>query len=337
MSILLIILLCTTSILYSADKPEKKIVKLSYLTRNPDSFPFGADDPYFYDDIGYSIVSLPREIADDAWGFSKKYSVAQYRHDIKLIELSEKEVMNPFWLQMKNESQEKKVTTLITIFKALRGDPFYLARRYNMAAAIYAGIDVPALQSKRTSLLRKIVQKQDYHLTKLLLTHGADANKMGEAKNPVIYYAETVLLAQLLIDSGVNIKETPKTKRYAETLLHEAIEPDHESALITLYRGYGIDPIEYDWFKKTPLMRLVDYAFRYKDQEIITRASFLLQDLPKEEAIALINATDHKGQNVFDQIKEHQSGGESDRNNCNALRNYLLNVLASLQDGEEEE
>lgn len=277
----------------------------------------------------------------DTWGLSPKYSVEKYyQNRTQFTELPEGMVMNPFWLKMKEKPQEEKISVLINICKALPGDYNYLELRYNIAAATYAGIDLPLLQLQVKGkccgglLLRNTVLMQDYPLTKLLLEHKADVHETFDSLMPVINLSKTVTLTELLIGYGALDKNT-KCLLYGKTLLHQAMNPTYEPALISLYKEQGIDPLTGDSSGYTPLMDMIIciYCFYYESHDPITRVSLLLEGLSTEKSLALINATNNDGETIFDIIKRKSDHSSTKRkiSQFNALHNYLVNRLVSLE------
>lgn len=307
MNILLIIILCTSSRLYSA---------------------------------AYGVYY-------NTWGLSEKYPVAAYDKDAQpsqLTKLTKEMVMNPFWRMMKSRCQDFKIPALIVICNSLGSDSHYTARRYNITAAVYAGIDLPALQLQVKKvpsflLLSDTVLMQDYLLTALLLEHKADPCEIANDGTPVIYYAETVRLAQLLINAGALKKDT--TRNDGETLLHKAMLGNRAPALITLYIEHGINPLACDSDNRTPLMHLliwISHDYYESHDPIITKASLLLEGLPKERSLALINAMNKDGETIFDMIKRRKSNATKNKNvipQFDALHGYLVNTLMSLESIQE--
>jgi hypothetical protein len=287
---------------------------------------------------------------EEAWGFSK-YPVKEYLNDAnQLTELPEEKVMNPFWINIKNSCcQEKKILTLIQILHELP-DGDYASRRYNVAAAVYAGIDVPKLQSLkklcRYLLLSNTVEYGDYPLTELLLKNKASAlERNDDSSKPVIYDARTAQLAKLLIDHGALKENWPS---YGTTLLHQAMWLDYEPALISLYKECGIDPLARNSIGWTPLIELVslgvdDESDEEADNTELTKAFLLLQNMPKGKVTALLTSkVEHRRATVFDFIeREKHSFNKSKICKLNALRTYFIDTLNSsdpiVSNSEEKE
>lgn len=314
MNILLIILVCITPLIHSAADED------------PDHMGWG-----FFDLLNLHAPGHTETTAHEfegAWGFSGQLVARD-------AVLTEEAVMNPFWQKMKNEPQEKKITTLINICEALRADYNYPERRYNIAAATYAEVDLVALEAQAKKkhcthlVLHDAVMFKDYDLTEFLLKHKANVHEKDYDRTPIIFTAKTTLLAQLLIDFGT-LKENPCCWD-GDTLLHRAMWDRCEPALIPLYKKHGIDPMTCCSIGYTPLMTLAHWADEHRDRDlVINKASLLLQDLPKEKIVALINAKNNDGNTVIDIIKKSIHTGFRIRN-LDALEIYLIDTMTSLE------
>jgi hypothetical protein len=294
--------------------------------------------------ILYILLLLPSLLQsaahefEDAWGFSK-YPVEKHRDEInQFTELPEQKVMNPFWLKIKESCcQEKKILTLIQILHKLPHNN-YAARRYNVTAAVYAGIDVPKLQSMKKLcsylLLSDTVRHGDYPLTELLLKHKAKAHEKNSSGLPVIYNAQTAQLAILLINFGA-LQASWSFVHASSSLLHQAMWRKYDPALIPLYKKCHIDPLRpNNRTGFTPLMELIELGIDDEDEIYdileLAKISLLFQDLPKEKVKTLITAKDTLGRTVFDFIESVHYPSQIKKIKLDILRNYLTDTLNSL-------
>lgn len=220
------------------------------------------------------------------------WPVEKYRHNAeKLTELTESEVLNPFWSNSRDKTQEEKDNLLLEIAKMHIPDWLYLATRKNIAAAILIGADLKRIQPilnkgySSSDLLRGAVLFNDLPLTRLLLTHNHPCATSTFLGTSIIFYAKTVAIARLLIQYGA---KTDSRGLFKRTLLHEVADSLYKPALISLYLYHGVSPMETDKNGDTPLSLLLNDP---QDQDnFMKKAALFLVGLTPGQKIALLKS-----------------------------------------------
>lgn len=261
-------------------------------------------------------------LPDDMWG-TKDWPVEMYHCDSKqLTELTEHEIMNPFWLNMKDAPQEKKDTALLEIVNTDIEGYCYLAERKNIAAAARIGANLvkiqASLQSHR-SLLHGPILKNDIPLVSLLLAHNASVHEKNYYfKEEAIFSAQTVDMANLLIKKYKTLNDIQNLRgQYGCTLLHKAMGNHYEPELITLYRSYSVSPMETENHGNTPLMLA-------KSDSKLEKVKLLLHGLTWEEKAQLITTRRKSdGKNVFNIIDSDYCYTEDVRKNRVIIKEFL--------------
>lgn len=235
----------------------------------------------------------PQFITNDQFiegiGGTVNWPVEKCRHNTeKLTELTESEVLNPFWSKLRNGTQEQKDNLLLEIASMHISDFLYLAKRKNIAAAVFIGANLEKIQSilsktfSSSDLLCGAVLFNDLPLTRLLLTHNYPCTRSTFLGEPIIFYARTVAIARLLIQYGA---KTDARCSWNRTLLHKVTDSCFEPALISLYRYHGASPMETDKDGETPLSLLLNDA---RQDHFIKKAALLLVGLTPHQKIALL-------------------------------------------------
>lgn len=142
-------------------------------------------------------------LPDGMWG-TRDCPVEKYRHHSEqLTKLTEYEVINFFWSKMRDAPQEKRDNLLLEVATTyIGGDPFYLAKRKNIAAAVLIGANLikiePILRQNYWNLLYDSVLQNDLSLTRLLLTHNHPYSSSPFGEQSILFHTERVDIAKLL-------------------------------------------------------------------------------------------------------------------------------------------
>src|ERR1700722_10618139 len=148
------------------------------------------------------ISTLNQEIWKDHFEYSK--------NGLKMI-----------WQLLKNSYGKKKLSKVLQIIRScLYADQSYwVCERYAIAALVMAGANIETTDHSGHTCLGEAVLRQDIPATQLLLEHGADPNvPFGEFfPEPIVYYARTVPIPQLLLKYGAKIS------KISQRLLHRVV------------------------------------------------------------------------------------------------------------------
>lgn len=248
------------------------------------------------------------QLRDGMWG-TKDYPVKKYQYDEKRLPvLTKHEVMNHFWLHMKDASQKEKDSALLEIANADIEEQFYLADRKNIAAATWIGADLTKIKTDpetcARNIFRQVVYNNDIPLVSLFFTHKFPVHK----EIPIISSARTIDMAKLLAQHGALDDIRSQSNSHPLHFI-VAMERTHELELIIFYRSCGFSPMETDSNGHTPLEIFFQKPFV---DNPLKGTVFLLTGLTPIEKIILLTKLNRRAlygcranaKNVYNKLKE---------------------------------
>ncbi|MCL5875557.1 MAG: hypothetical protein M1114_03730 [Candidatus Dependentiae bacterium] len=164
-------------------------------------------------------------------------------------------------------------------------DNTYHVQRFNLAAALYLGINPKCTWMQKT--LCDLALRDDCPLVALMLEKGCDPNIRNLFGESVIFRAKTVAMAELLRSHGANLNVI---KSDGGTLLHNIFTHSKTYALIPYYIKYGVNPLQQDRYGQTALEEGITYHRppNGTQQNIIDRvAGFLEAGVSEDDILAV--------------------------------------------------
>lgn len=154
--------------------------------------------------------------------------------------LDENKVMNTFWRNMQEKSQEEKDEAFKKhVFRHEYNDYTYSVWRYQVAAGVYAGANPNLLPEHEYPTLSKAVLHDDYALAQLLLEHNADPNIQNYYEDHPLFNAKNVAMARLLVARGASV-QTRQSHVCRWNVLHNVMIYSYDPGLITYYLSVGV-------------------------------------------------------------------------------------------------
>jgi len=241
---------------------------------------------------------------------------------------NKEEVLNtPYLQEIVKASQDKKDEASETISRFQFHDitdGWPLERTYLAAAALCGG------KKGLDGCLESATRRQDFHLCKLLLEHGAKPGTL-------LTHVRSVQLAELFIAHKAPLVATNE-HIFGLGLLHTvAFSDDYEAGLIPLYRKHGLSPLG----KDNPLFSLLhstDFMPWPHEQEkdILDKAKFLLADLSPVDTINLLfRYPDAYRSHILTQLKHATAAGATTNNKTTKEKLYKI-LLQAKADAEQK-